>query len=75
LQVPDEVPGEVQIRQGLILLDALLDEIFAKIPLPCSRGLANLVEGLFFADSEQANARRVAPGVVSGFLQQITDKL
>ena len=67
------MPGEVRVGRRLNLVEALLDEIFAEIPLPSGRGLDDLLQGLFFADGEQADAVGVtiSPGRCS--CQQIAD--
>ena len=59
LQVSDEVPGEVEIRQRLDLFDAFLDEVLAECALPGSGGLADLLQGLLLANREQADVGRV----------------
>jgi hypothetical protein len=73
LQVADEVPGKVGFGHGLDLIDAFLNEVFPEITLPGGVSLADLLEGLFFADREQADVHRVAVGLDCRFTQQITD--
>ena len=73
LQVADKVPGQALRGRRLDFLEALLDEIFAKVALPGRRRRENLVQGLLFADGEQIDGIGVATGFARRNRQQIAD--
>ena len=73
LQVADEVPAEVVMAAILYLFHALLDEVFAEIPLTGRRGLQNGLNRLFLADGEEADLLGRTLRICRSFCQQILD--
>ena len=75
LQVPDEMPGKVQVTGLADLVESLLDEILAEIPLAQAGGGDNFRKRLLLAHSEQFDSARLASGLSGRRRQQISDQL
>jgi hypothetical protein len=73
LQVADKVPAKVVAVDGIDLLDAFLDEVFAKIALPGLGCCQDARNGLLFAHCQQSDGAGIATCIAGCLRQQISD--
>ena len=73
LQVAYEVPGKVVGPDQSDLFETFLEVVLAEVRLPLGHGFAYRLDGLFLADCQQVDSRRVATCLARRIGQQIAD--
>jgi hypothetical protein len=66
LEMTDEMPLQIQVTSRFYFRQRLLNEIFAKPPLPARCGVANRIHRLQFADGEQSDFFGIPSKLLTG---------